>query len=98
MNDKVRVLRSIGECAVLEQLAEECSELSKAALKLARIKRGENPTPVKSEDAVKNLTEEVADVQNCISVVSLKYPVKYHDLLPVMDAKMQRWARRLEER
>ena len=30
--------------AMLEQLAEEAAELSQAALKLARVLRGENPT------------------------------------------------------
>ena len=39
------VIRSLGEPALLEQLAEECSELAQAALKLARLERGENPTP-----------------------------------------------------
>ena len=35
----------IGLPALLEQLAEECGELTQAALKLARLRRGENPTP-----------------------------------------------------
>lgn len=39
------VICSQGEPALLEQLAEECSELAQAALKLARLERGENPTP-----------------------------------------------------
>ena len=52
MNEVVqmnKIIEQIGECAVLEQLAEECVELAQAALKLARKKRGENPTP-KNED------------------------------------------------
>lgn len=40
-----RILNKIGEPAVLEQLAEECTELAQSALKLARKIRGENPTP-----------------------------------------------------
>ena len=42
MND---IIDSIGLPAVLEQLAEECSELAQASLKYARLLRGENPTP-----------------------------------------------------
>lgn len=39
------ILETLGTEAVLEQLAEEASELSQAALKLARKLRGVNPTP-----------------------------------------------------
>ena len=38
MREKI-MLERIGEPAMLEQLAEECTELGKAALKLARIHR-----------------------------------------------------------
>ena len=40
------MIEKIGTSAKLEQLAEEAAELSQAALKLARVLRGENPTPV----------------------------------------------------
>lgn len=42
----MKIIEEIGEAAMLEQLAEECTELAKAALKMARIIRKENPTPV----------------------------------------------------
>ena len=45
------MIEKIGEPAMLEQLAEEAAELSHAALKLARIIRGENPTPVTEVEA-----------------------------------------------
>lgn len=57
--------RKIGNAAMLEQMAEEASELTKAALKTARILRKENPTPVKLEDAILNLFEEYTDVVQC---------------------------------
>ena len=41
----MKIIEEIGEAAMLEQLAEECTELAKAALKMARIIRKENPTP-----------------------------------------------------
>lgn len=44
MEEKIEMIDIIGRPAMLEQLAEEASELAKAALKLARIDRGENPT------------------------------------------------------
>lgn len=52
----------IGVAAAYELLAEECTELAKAALKVARITRGENPTPVTMDEAMENLIEEYTDV------------------------------------
>lgn len=44
MNDICRkIVDTIGPTAALEQLAEECTELAHAALKLARINRGGKP-------------------------------------------------------
>ena len=59
------MLDCIGMPAMLEQLAEEATELAKAALKLARIIRGENPTPVTKSQAIDNLVEEYTDVVQC---------------------------------
>lgn len=55
------MLEKIGEPAMLEQLAEECMELGKAALKKARVIRGENPTPVTAEKADENLMDAVME-------------------------------------
>ena len=54
------VVDKIGTENLLVQVAEECSELSKAALKLHRVATG--TTPVSLEDAKENLIEEMADV------------------------------------
>ena len=56
----------IGEAAMLEQTAEECSELAQACLKMARKIRGENPTPKSAKEIADNLAEEVADVFICL--------------------------------
>lgn len=56
------LIERIGEPAALELLAEECTELAHAALKLARAERGENPTPVKLEECQAAVLEEWADV------------------------------------
>lgn len=52
----------IGIAAVYEQLAEESAELAKAALKCARIVRGENPTPVTIAEALGDLKEKYTDM------------------------------------
>lgn len=46
------MIEKIGAPAMCEQAAEECTELAKAFLKLARIIRNENPTPVTMEEAM----------------------------------------------
>lgn len=56
------MVRIVGEPATLEQLAEESAELAQAALKLARILRMENPTPVTAAQARQELIEEWTDV------------------------------------
>lgn len=79
----------IGEAALLEQLAEEASELSKAALKKARILRGENPTPVTLEQADEDLIEEYTDVIHCSIELQLLFDG------PQIDTKQKRWLNRI---
>ena len=72
----------IGKPALLDQLAEEASELTKAALKLSRILRGENPTPVTEQEAIKDLVEEFSDVIQCARELRLRQDedqIKYKD-------------------
>lgn len=88
------VIRTLGEPAMLEQLAEECSELAQAALKLARLERGENPTPKTEEECVENLLEELGDVNLCMSVVEANRGIHIRCLS--VDKKV-RWAKRIRE-
>lgn len=97
-NDNGIILEKVGLSAVLEGLAEECAELAKAALKIARVQRGENPTPISREEAEKGFVEEVADVQCYIEVLAHHYPIRYSDLLKQVEAKRARFVQRLEER
>jgi len=62
---------TIGKAALLEQLAEESTELAKAALKQARIIRGDNPTPVTLDDAISDVIEEFTDVVHCARELGL---------------------------
>ena len=65
------MIEKIGRPAMLEQLAEEASELAQAALKCARIERGENPTPVTEREAEAHLIEEYTDVETCAKELKL---------------------------
>ena len=65
------MIEYIGKPAMLEQLAEEATELAHAALKLARIYRAENPTPVTKREAKAHLIEEFTDVETCAKELKL---------------------------
>ena len=66
------MMDKLGEAELLDQYAEELTEEAKAALKLARVLRGNNPTPVKEMDARKSLIEEFSDIVNCARDLGLK--------------------------
>jgi len=57
------IREKIGDPALCEGLAEEAIELAHAALKTARILRGENPTPVRLENAIRAMAEEYTDLE-----------------------------------
>lgn len=90
------IVDSIGKPAALEQLAEECDGLALAALKLARIYRGENPTPATEFNAKLALVERIADVQVCISEIMKADFLRYHSALE--SEKRERWKLRIEEK
>ena len=82
----------------LAQLAEECAELSHAALKLRRALEGVNPTPVTVVEAEEGLEAEIADViLSIFSVVEGYEIIGPGEVCERMEAKMLRWARRLTD-
>lgn len=89
MNKLIRDKMPVVE--LLAGLAEECSELAQAALKLRRVYDGTNPTPMKEEDAIERFYEEIADVQLYLEQISL--PQSY--INEIMMEKQRRWENRL---
>lgn len=85
------ILNHLSTAALLEQLAEEASELSQAALKLARVYRGENPTPVSELQANAHLREEFTDVFLVADILGL--PVDWDQIC----YKTRRWKERLKK-
>ena len=75
----------------LRILAEECTELAQAALKLIRAK--ERDTPVSEIDARMNMIEECADVYVCIQSVLSKFQLD--GMKSIADIKSARWEQRL---
>ncbi len=83
----LKAIVSLPEAARLEQLAEECAECGKEALKLARILRRENPTPKTEAETREALQTEIHDIMNCITVLDFSMTTDV--------TKLCRWARRL---
>ena len=65
------MIKEIGEPAMLEMLAEELVECAHEVLKLARVLRGENPTPRTEKDVRASLREEWSDAIQCSKELNL---------------------------
>ena len=83
---------NLSAAVAYEQLAEECSELTQAALKIARFLRGENPTAKSFAQLENNLTEEISDVSVCLDLLSLEANCE------IKASKLERWYKRLKEK
>ena len=94
MND---IIDSIGLPAVLEQLAEECAELAQASLKYARLLRGDNPTPKTEQECLEAVTEEMADVELCNSLLMGGDYVDFDAVMELIEVKDKRWHGRIRE-
>lgn len=82
------VRETIPRPALYEQLAEECSELAQASLKMARKLRNENKTPVTIDEARENVKEEYTDIILCAEILGIKPSGD------IMTSKIRRWVTR----
>lgn len=94
----MNIITEIGLPATLEQLAEECNELSQACLKMARKLRNDNPTPRTIDEIVVNLAEEIADVEVCIDEILHAEVVSENDISEVKKTKRERWRKRINNK
>ena len=89
----------ISKPEILAQLAEECSEMAQAALKLRRTMIDTNPTPVSYEEALSQLCEEHDDVILCLMTFfygTFKEMPLDIDENTLVYRKAKRWLSRLE--
>lgn len=91
------LIEKIGVPALIENVAEECLELGHAGLKLSRVLRGENPTPVTEEAAIAKVVEESADVTLMIEALKQAGIISDADVKDEVKYKKQRWAKRMEK-
>lgn len=94
---KMNIPEKIGMPAVLEQCAEECTELAQACLKIARKMRQENPTPATMDILMKDFNEEIADVMVCLNVIVDSGFISNEAIDSVMMTKQNRWEERLNK-
>ena len=89
------VLEKHGQEYMLRQMAEECCELAQAALKYIRAVRKE--TPMRIDEAIEHLMEEIADVRLMIDAVSETVLSKrdVDDVQAIKEQKLDRWKKRL---
>lgn len=93
----MKIIDKIGIPALLEQTAEECTELAQACLKLARKMRGNNPTPKDFPELIENLEEEVADVSICVELLADDGIIDTVNVIDISEDKEKRWVKRIEE-
>ena len=91
------ISKNISELAVLMALAEEASELSKAAMKYARAKGLlDNPTPISVEQAEADLIEEYNDLLICVGVLNKMPSLTICVDVDLRKRKCRRWAERIK--
>ena len=98
MNHNAEIIKTyLDRRTMLEQLAEECTELAQASLKLIRAEGlSNNHTPITLEQADLNLKEEIQDV---ISVIKLLFPEDELNLDNIDEyPKYARWVERLKSK
>lgn len=95
MNELHDIYEHDGDKDTLLGLAEECSELSAAALKLIRAFEGKTPKP--KDICIMGFLEEFADVE-CVMMTILNAKWFDVDLVnDVYETKIARWRKRLEQ-
>ena len=86
-----------GVRANLDQLKEECGELIGACSKYIRSVGFGYITSTTKEEALENLKEEIADVENCIIAIKDLLNIDQKDIDRIIDEKDERTAKRIEE-
>lgn len=99
MQNKDEIFEAIawkyGKKYILRQMAEECCELAQAALKYIRAVRKE--TPMRIDEAIEHLVEEIADVRLMIDAASATVLSErdVDDVQAIKEQKFERWKKRM---
>lgn len=92
---KELLVDAIGKPALLEQTAEECTELAQACLKYARYLRGENKVHRSFANIQANFNEEIADVSVCIDELGKAGMLDLDEIERIKEYKLKRMKERM---
>lgn len=93
---KNAIRETLTERDLLEQLAEEAAELSKAAIKMIRANgHTKNVTPTSQFDAYNNLEDEINDV--LVAIEALGFNLHIRADFATKSHKWERWYRRITD-
>lgn len=92
---KELLVDAIGKPALLEQTAEECTELAQACLKYARYLRGENKVHRPFAGIQANFNEEIADVSVCIDELGKAGMLDLDEIEQIKEYKLKRMKERM---
>lgn len=92
---KELLVDAIGKPALLEQTAEECTELAQACLKYARYLRGENKVHRSFAGIRANFNEEIADVSVCIDELGKAGMLDLDEIERIKEYKLKRMKERM---
>lgn len=87
-----QIAEKLGRDEMLLQLAEECSELSQACLKMVRANKGLTPKTV--DECKESLAEELNDVKVCMELVESLIAGLQSKQEFYRECKTDRWYRR----
>lgn len=90
------IAAKVSQQSRLMQVAEEAAELIQAAAKRARIKAGDNPAAISKDQAIDNLIEENADVNNAIAALRLDDVLPSGAVEEREREKIDRWYKRIK--
>lgn len=95
MNELHDIYEHDGEKDTLLGLAEECSELSAAALKLIRANEGK--TPKTKDICIVEFIEEFADVEAMMMTIMNADWFVPEEAIDIYDTKIERWRKRIKQ-
>lgn len=90
-----QIIDRMGLPAVVDQVAEESTELTHSLQKYVRCLRRKSPTPTTQDEAWNHVKEEFADLLLMAEIVGLWADLP--GIANMMDAKRQRLVQRLQE-
>ena len=79
------IATQVKAAGLYEQLAEECTELAKECMKMARIIRDDNPTPANADEQLNKIIEEYSDVDLAAKALGLEVNYDFEQ------EKLYRW-------